>query len=311
MSASTARSFSVRDFRSFEIISTGYKKFALSIAGDFSKPTYQIYSVDAFYEILKKAEGIDLNNAIVLNVVHWGNILQRAHFTCTAGLLRNLRWLDVVTASSRNYFGVSAGLRGFIEAASDTFDALALAPEILADAKNYFDIFVNGGQLDYFLSPELLEDKLLHFVFACRPNKKEATDPINKAKQSSEYIKGMEQHGAPGLYSLHQELCEVVHPAAKSISHFETERPNGFAIKLKSDAEEIDALVLKHQAVFFPLFELAFNPIFLSLAVLNKYPLKELHTSEAVDRYVAPMAKWKRIEYLLKNGPENIAIQRE
>jgi hypothetical protein len=90
-----------------------------------------------------------------------------------------------------------------------------------------------------------LEDMLVHFQFARNLKKGEAALGTHKAESAAKYISVIDHEDSPvkGLYS---ELCQVVHPAAQSLSWFTDIGPDGVKIVWPDDSEAILDLCSQH-----------------------------------------------------------------
>lgn len=151
--------------------------------------------------------------------IYWQEIIYRSHWAATGSLIRTKKWLDACFSAieSENYIAFCSSLRGLLESSADAYSALGAVPLTLAEASGHIKEALNGSNSKSLLISEELEDSLIHFIFARKLNKAELSPKSHSAKTASSIINELDSPSTP-LKNLYSELCQVVHPAAQSIS---------------------------------------------------------------------------------------------
>ena len=108
------------------------------------------------YRIMPLAESAQLN-VTAWNQVYWQEILFRAHFGASAGLLRLHEWLQGARRAQEdgNVLMLAAGIRGFLEAAADTWQGFGDVAPTLADCHTVIRKAIEGELVDGALAPDL------------------------------------------------------------------------------------------------------------------------------------------------------------
>lgn len=193
---------------------------------------YQFLALDDF-KLLSETDS---------NYVYWIEILYRSHWAATSNLIRYNKWFELCFNSSvvkPNYIAFCSGLRGLLECATDTYDALGSVPLTIAQASSYIeDALLRRPTLKRAISEEL-EDSLIHFSYARKLSKHEAAPKSHEAKTASYYITQLDSADLP-LKNLYAELCQVVHPAHQSTAwlvaveeqYYKIQRPDDLAFIL-------------------------------------------------------------------------------
>lgn len=114
------------------------------------------------------AESATVHGVAEPNQLCWQEILFRAHFGASAGLMRLREWLHggERALADGNVLMLAAGIRGFIEAAADTWQGFADVAPTLADSHVVVRRAISGQLAEQLaLLPEL-ESLLMHFAYA-------------------------------------------------------------------------------------------------------------------------------------------------
>lgn len=229
--------------------------------------------------------------------VYWREMLYRAHLAAAVSLRRNKAWLDGATAAlhDRNPLSLAANLRGFIEAAADTNDALAEIPLTLATISA--SIFAAlSGRLDVdVVSPEL-EDKLIHFAYAKKFRAKDSIPDKYRAKTAAEYVAEFKWFNTPEVVDLYSSLCEYVHPAASSVHMFLDESDERDVTTISHKREPHLALPKELPSILQAVAILAFSPPLITFGTLNYFPTPVLHVQEAAPNVCRGMPLWAKVE---------------
>lgn len=243
-----------------------------------------------------------------INCVTVAEALNYAHLAATTSLVRSCRWFEASWREyeSDNLLGWAACLRSLLEAIGDTIDGLGGVAITLAD--NMPELMrgltgFDGGILDL----GELEDQLIHFSHARKISRAERSSVPDShvPRKTYEYIDILRSAGVPDTATLYAELCEIGHPASKSLSWMHEATDGGFRISPDQDRIAIEAIIKSHGADLHLLPSLAFNPGLLALRVLVKFglfpPLPELRSFSFQDA-----RQWDQIRALLANGPPSL-----
>jgi hypothetical protein len=176
------------------------------------------------YRIMPLAESAEIKEIAERNKVYWQEILFRAHFGASAGMMRLHEWLQGSQKAfdDGNVLMLAAGIRGLLEAAADTFKVFADAAATLADTHVIVRRAIAGSLSEQLaLAPEL-ESDLIHFAYA-RGIKPGEGIALHKAATAKEDISVL-GHMAPKALEVYAMLCDYSHPAAPSVFRFAGER---------------------------------------------------------------------------------------
>ena len=157
------------------------------------------------------------------NQVYWQEILYRAHFGACTALMRLHEWLhgSKRALADENVLMLAAGIRGFLEAAADTFQSFSDVPSSLADCHMVVHRAIKG---EFFEQPALapeLESMLIHFAYA-RKLKQDEGPTLHNAKTAKDTISAFEEP-APAIGTVYAKLCDYAHPARSSVFRFARE----------------------------------------------------------------------------------------
>lgn len=201
-------------------------------------------------------------------------IVERCHLACITSLVRGERWLTNTTESiiNQNVLAFSASLRGFLEAAADAHDVLQFLPATLQKLFPYLYAVLNEcEQIDgVIINIKDLEDRLIHYAYAQRQDRRTTPPPNHTNKSNQEYIQVFERFGVAGLGNLYSELCQLTHPAAPSISCFYDERDNYLHLNFSKDELIISGLLERYEDTIQNLISYSFNYALCGLSLINR-----------------------------------------
>lgn len=212
------------------------------------------------------------------NRICWREILFRAHIVVAASLYRTCRLLDATVRENRaaNLPGWASCTRALLEAAGDSSEPLRAIPGTLAEHHRWIRTCLSGQAREFSGSTEL-EDRMIHFTHARRLRRSEklTVPPSHNAKATHEYISDLATYGMPDAPKLYSELCEISHPASKSVSYifYPIDEGSTFRVDPRRDRNTIDAMVMKYRHVFNDLLMVSFNSILISLRVFHAFHL--------------------------------------
>ena len=238
---------------------------------------YRFMDNDAFVALIESGK---IGEA---NAVYIQEILFRAHMAARTTLYRNEKWMDSlsITVERKNYYGFAASLRGLIECAADSYDCLRHVPgTFLRHFRAYRDA-LKGKFTQGIMDCGALEDILIHYTHAKKQPKHSSAPPSHKAKSSQQYLEQLEDQSGSVVRNLYAELCEVTHPAERTISIFFAEDPadpTGMIIAKRPDLELIAGTLRRHEAAFTNIFQISFNSALITLYALNRFDDARIRT---------------------------------
>lgn len=236
-----------------------------------------------------------LSDPVRARGIYWYEILERAHLASVTSLFRAKRWIEGANtaAMDRNLLVTAAALRGLLEAAADTLDALLSVPHALA--KNRPQI-MNAlyGKAESWLVAQDIEDTLIHFLYARRPEKGEDVPASHRAKLASEYNKILLKAQIPHVDQLYSRLCGLTHPAGSSILFMLGLDEEGHSFSSDGETIALERLLDEYRSAIEQLPMLAINPGVLILAVLNYFDIHFLHTPELLNWNLNGIPEWTK-----------------
>jgi hypothetical protein len=155
-----------------------------------------------------------------MNQVYWTEVLYRAHFAASTGLMRLLEWCKGAKTAheQRNVLALAAALRGLLEASADTYEALSKVPLGLATCHAIIKPAIHGKVTqNFFFLPEL-ETSLFHFAYA-RKLASEEEHRLYDAKTMKQYLRSLTDR-VPHICDVYTTLCQYTHPSAATVFRF-------------------------------------------------------------------------------------------
>ena len=213
--------------------------------------------------------------------IYWQEILLMSHMASVTSLLRSRALLRGVcqAVDDDNALAFACCFRGFLEAASDTFDALGNVPESLVDHRQVIikNLTKQAGQEVQVIAG--IEDQLIHFLRARELSKNESAPASHQKKKTADYFESLEKTRQGPVRELYRQLCELSHPSEKSVFFFLRKEPDGNQfLNTAGDPNFAHNIVSKHRAAVDTAFQCGINAGLLLLKVLNEFPLESLHT---------------------------------
>jgi hypothetical protein len=99
----------------------------------------------------------------------------------------------------------------------------------------------------------------------------------------------------PACYSL---LCDLTHPGASSVLSFaESLASDASRIRFWPDSEEthLENLRCELLNIILDVLMLGLNPALVTLKLLNRFPIEELHTRGVENMHLDGIAAWKKV----------------
>jgi hypothetical protein len=214
-----------------------------------------------------------------LNAIYWREMLYRAHLAACTSIRRNLKWIDatVLAKSVENALSFAASARSLMESVGDTIEVVATLPKNIATSHRLIENCIARREKERAVVSGDMEDALIAFSHARRVKKGETAPASHKAKQSAEYIRVLsDDAGLPDAVALYRELCELVHPASRSVlyqfeSHLGKTREIRSRFSSSSDKNHIASILNEYRDTFDNLFHLAFEPALITLVILHRF----------------------------------------
>ncbi|WP_397459083.1 hypothetical protein AB3464_04710 [Pseudomonas asplenii] len=237
-----------------------------------------------------------------LSYVYWIEILYRSHWAATSNLIRHDKWYELCHNSSvinPNYIAFCSGLRGLLECATDTYDALGSVPLTLAEASSHIEDALLRRPTSKLLFSQELEDSLIHFSYARKLNNQEKAPKSHEAKTASYYIAQLDSADLP-LKRLYSELCQIVHPAHQSTAWLVGSEEQNYKIQKPDDLVFILDLCGRYKECIEYIQMSSVNVSIFIFKVLNMLSCSELHNSSADKYNMSNSPLHKRIEAAMR-----------
>lgn len=232
------------------------------------------------FMVAEQYDEISKSEPAVAIQIYWQEILLMSHMAAMTSLLRSRAWLlgSCRAIEDDNFLAFSGCFRGFLEAASDTFDALEAVPLALIENREHI--------LKYLLRRpsaviviDGLEDKLIHFLVARELRKGEVVPSSHAAKKAADYFSSVEATRQGPIRELYRRLCDYAHPSKASVDLFiETQATGHQLLRPAGQQQHAMALLSEHRDALETAFFCGLNVPFLTLKVLNEFPIEALHT---------------------------------
>lgn len=193
-----------------------YGRIVNDIAPDLIRETYTFEDLSEF-----ERKSLDVETGRKYSGrVYWTEMLNRAHMASVASVFRTTRWIEVAIREHEagSLYGCASACRSLIESAGDIGHSLSPVAHTLARIKDAVKAEIAGHAPDAMMISKDLEDSLIHFTHARKVAKNEAVPDSHKAMQTFKYIDHVDRMKIPGVKPLYARLCEIIHPAAESVS---------------------------------------------------------------------------------------------
>ncbi len=260
------------------------------------------------YRFMPEDEYMTLSVGSEAMRVYWTEMLFRMHLAAATSVLRSQRWVEgtLMAFEADNHLAFGASLRGLVESAADTNDALLRVPKTLAHDFRVVYEAVHGKATAGFVANPDLEDALIHFSHGRRLKKGSADPESHKAKTTREYLSRVDS--ADGAISdCYSELCEITHPASRSVQIFlrPYDPEEDLVLDPKWDRGYTLGLCVRHDDALKRILYLAFNAPIICLRLLNMFDVDAVKTPAAdrVDTSRIPL--WNTLVSILgRDEPE-------
>jgi hypothetical protein len=212
--------------------------------------------------------------------IYWKEILLRAHFAAVMSIIRNQKWLSgvVMGIESKNLMVFASSLRGFLVSVTDSYYSIESLPTSLS--LNYKNINkAVKGELNQEFSSEELENKLIHFQFAERSKEKYQSNKT--ALTSAKYIELFDMYSDITIKELYSILCEITHPASKSLSCFTSEinvseNYSFMVTSTETDNIQINEILNVYRDSIIQLMKISLTASVVTLKILSMYDYEDI-----------------------------------
>ncbi|MDE2463670.1 MAG: hypothetical protein KGO02_08160 [Alphaproteobacteria bacterium] len=268
------------------------------IAPDLIRDNYTFEDLGEFERKMLNAEtGIEY-----FGQVYWTEMLYRAHMASVASVFRTTRWINVAIREyeAGSLYGCAAAFRSLIESAGDICHSLGSVAYILASNKDKVKAEIGGRPSTGFLVSKELEDSLIHFTHARKVRRTEEAPDSHKAMQSFQYVDKIDKMNIPGVKDLYAKLCEIVHPAAESVSITFISKDGVWLVDPDNEAVVLKKLLAEYGDTLFGVVMASYNSPLLILKTLHSFNLFT-KLSKLRNYRFDDIPVWKEIERLLKS----------
>jgi SEC-C motif len=267
------------------------------------------------YRIMPMAEYATLSGIAERNQVYWREILFRAHFGASTGMLRLNEWLH---GSERalvdgNVLMLAAGIRGFLEACADTWQGFSDVAPTLADSHTIVRRAIKGELPEQVaLAPEL-ENALIHFSYARKLSPGEGP-ALHSAATAKDCLSVLSE-SAPDVVDVYHTLCDYTHPAAPSLFRFgsESTHPDTLTFDPKSGPHKLAEIVALSEHVGRVALVLAAGPLVTTLKILNAFAFAPVATPWADSVNLGFSDVWRELQSRLSSqvGPKTASDEQQ
>ena len=255
------------------------------------------------YPIMQHTEYAALESVAERNKVYWQEILYRAHFGACAALMRLHEWLhgSERALADGNVLMLAVGIRGFLEAAADTFESFSDVPSSLADSHMVVRKAIKG---EFFEQPALapeLESMLIHFAYARKLKPGEGPE-LHSAKTAKDTLSAIAE-AIPAITTVYAALCDYAHPARSSVFRFthEITQPDRVTFDPQVGQEKTDEILMLSVEVGRVALMLGVGPVVMTLKVLNSFVFAPV-TTPWVDGVSQPFSEiWHELKSRLQS----------
>lgn len=242
--------------------------------------------------------------------IYWNQILLRINFASVKSIMRNQKWFERVIwgIENSNILVFSASLRGFFEVVTDSYFSLSYPATYIA--RNFHNIknAITGNLINKYFTAKKLEEELIHFEFASKYD--ESGFRYNKPLSEKQYMENFPTYAEENIMQLYSELCEVTHPASRSIILFTTCSEANSSYKYTTTCNDVDHLEINRLLVQFAkeldiLLKISISAPFISLKVLNQFESEQIRSAyidECMFNIIISNEGWENILLMIKQS---------
>ncbi|WP_353646129.1 hypothetical protein [Mesorhizobium sp. WSM2239] len=248
-----------------------YGRIINDIAPDLIKEKYTFEELSEFErKSLNEETGREYSGR-----VYWTEMLNRAHMASVASVFRTTRWIEVAIREHEagSLYGCASACRSLIESAGDIGHSLSPVAHTLARIKEAVKAEISGHAPDAMIISKELEDSLIHFSHARKVAKTEIAPDSHKAMQTFKYIDYVDRMKIPGVKPLYAKLCEIVHPAADSVSVTFVSEDGAWLADPRNESAVLETLLSERRSTLSGVVMASYNAPLLILKTLHSFDL--------------------------------------
>jgi hypothetical protein len=250
---------------------TIYGQIVNDIASDLAKDSYSFEDLGDFELNTRNAE----TGKEHAGRVYWTEMLYRAHMASVAAVFRTTRWIEVAIREyeAGSLYGCASACRSLIESAGDIGLSLSSVALTLADNKDKVKAEINGRVTGPLMISQELEDSLIHFTHARKVKNSEEAPESHKAMQSYKYVDYVDRMKVAGVQQLYARLCEIVHPAAESVSVTFVPKGDAWIVDPFNEGIVLHNLLAENRSTLSGVVMASYNAPLLILKTLHSFDL--------------------------------------
>ena len=232
---------------------------------------------------------------------YWREMLYRCHFSSVAAILRTRHWFSAISDSiaRENALSFAASLRCCMESAADSAASLRAVPLALAVSNAEIATALEGS-LDTVTFNTELENELIHFSHArfISSEEKGDTPRTHKTRPMRNYLEILTNGGVPRVGNLYRTLSDLVHPAASTVFMWLEHSGKSARLSAHQDMAIVKGILDNHGSILLELAMFGFNPAIITLKILNRFSISELHTPPLEDWNLSGIKGWSKCDAL-------------
>ncbi|MER9215985.1 hypothetical protein NKI54_28700 [Mesorhizobium sp. M0663] len=248
-----------------------YGRIINDIAPDLIKEKYTFEDLSEFErKSLNEETGREYSGR-----VYWTEMLNRAHMASVASVFRTTRWIEVAIREHEagSLYGCASACRSLIESAGDIGHSLSPVAHTLARIKEAVKAEISGHAPDAMIISKELEDSLIHFTHARKVAKTETAPDSHNAMPTFKYIDYVDRMKIPGVKPLYAKLCEIVHPAAESVSVTFVSEDGAWLADPQNESAVLETLLAERRSTLSGVVMASYNAPLLILKTLHSFDL--------------------------------------
>ena len=258
------------------------------------------YSEEIFREALQASP----DEAVFL---YWRELLGRACVAGSVSMIRHDQWIRGVVSSyhSDSYLGLCGALRGLLESAADSMYSLEPVAPTLVTQWDFLQKLLRRKRGSQMVISEELEERLIHFSYARKADRKEDVPAGHRALQNRDYIDTIRRFD-PDIEGLYCQLVEIVHPAHQSVSWTVKHTPNKdhWQVSFGKSTDSSDAiceLLDRNRSAITNLLMSAINYSLITLKTLRRLGFTDVDLSYLDRVDLSGIKAWRDIEQQTKS----------
>jgi len=291
------------DHELFDALGAAARKLATDLPNSATGQRYAFLRNDVFHKISDDRRKMQ---------IYWQEMFLRAHWAAMLNLRRHERWQSacIMAYEATNFYSFVASLRGLLEAALDAHYSLGPVPISFAEHYEHIQSALHGELNGALISSEI-EDRLIHFVYARKLEKREQgiAPDSHEALDPREYRNALHLPGQyrDGFRRLYDELCAYCHPTAFSLRPLWRTLPDGkITFVVLDDQQAIKQLVDTHREAIEFALGLSVTTSVLVLRTINQFTFSEVHCTAVEQWNLSNIKAWETIAQKIENARQDV-----